>query len=116
VSRPILTELDAALDRWDHRLADADERRRGRIRDAVYNGHRARALANPRTPPLQRIRLNFRGDGLTVEELSERSTVSVRTIRGLEAGDRDGSDLTWLRLARALDVPRHRIDPSFVKA
>jgi hypothetical protein len=108
---PIQTELDAALDAWDART---DRRRRQRIRDAVFNGHRARALADPRTHPLQRVRLMFRGEGLTVDELSERSTVAPRTIRRLEAGEADGSDLTWLRLSRALDVRRATIDPSFV--
>jgi hypothetical protein len=108
----IITDLDAAMDAWDART-DPEARRRGRIRDSVFAGHRARALANPRITNLQRVRLNFRGEGLTVEQLSERSTVSPRVIRRAEARE-PISDASWLRLSRALDVQRSVIDPGYV--
>lgn len=109
---PIRTDLDAALDAWDAR---SEQRRRGRIRDGVFAAHRARALADRRTSALAKVRLTFRVDGLTVDELAERSTVSARTIKRAEAHE-PISDASWVRLARALEVHRARIDPSYVSA
>lgn len=107
---PIITDLDAALDSWDHQI---NGRGRNRMRDGVFNARRARALANPSTHPLRRRRLTFRGDGLTVDELAERSTVSARTIKRAEAGE-SVSDVSWIRLARALEVRRAVIDPRHI--
>ena len=42
--------------------------------------------------------------GLTVEELAERSGVSITTIRVAERGPRDPSDDTVARLARPLGL------------
>ena len=108
----IVTELDRLLDEHDSR-ARASERRRNLSR-GVYESHRRRALADYASlHPLKRRRLTFRHDGLTVEELADRALVAASTIRALENGE-PGSDSTWNRLARALDVRRAGIDPSWI--
>ena len=107
----IETELDRLIDAHEARAKAAEARRN--LSRGVYNAHRKRALTDPRAHPLRRNRLLFREDGLTVEELAKRALVAERTIRALEGGE-PGSDLTWTRLARALDVRRAQIDPSWI--
>ncbi len=105
----ILTDLDRALDRHDA-LSDREKRSR-----RAFQAHRRKALVDETTHPLRKTRLTFRGDGLTVAELSERSTVSESLIRAIEAGG-PASDATFVRLMRALDVDdRSRIDKHWIK-
>ncbi len=107
----IQTELDRLLDEANYRAHKAEQR--SRLSRGVFNAHRARALADPRTHPLRRRRLTFREEGLTVAQLSDRALVGESTIHDLEAGER-GSDQTWARLCRALSCRRGQIDPSYV--
>jgi len=103
-------ELDREFERWEWRSKEAREKR-ARSRRA-FEGHRKRVDAN--SHPLRRKRCWFRGEGLTVEALSARSTVAESVIRSLETGDQSaGSDATWTRLAMALDCRRCEIDPSW---
>lgn len=107
---PIDGPLDAAIDAWTARTAT------GRRSRSAYRGHRRRALADPSAHPLRRRRLTFRGDGIDVQTLSERSTVAPSVIHAIEQGRETGSDRTWQRLSLALSVERHVIDPSCIKA
>jgi tetratricopeptide (TPR) repeat protein/transcriptional regulator with XRE-family HTH domain len=60
-------------------------------------------MVDQHNPVVRRFR---RRAGLTQEELAERSGVSVRTIRGLETGDRPNPQLKSLQqLADAMDLP-----------
>jgi ribosome-binding protein aMBF1 (putative translation factor) len=101
----------------DQIVLDAEARENARVRTAraegVYKARRATALVDPSASPLAKARLTFLGRGLTQDELSARSTVAVSVIRDLEAGGY-ASDATWLRLSRALGLPRHHIDPRHV--
>jgi transcriptional regulator with XRE-family HTH domain len=109
----IQSELDRLLDEHDARAREAERRRN--LSRGVYESHRRRALKDYASlHPLKRRRLTFRHDGLSVEELADRALVAASTIRALENGE-PGSDLTWTRLARALDVRRPQIDPSWIK-
>jgi len=94
----IVTELDRLLDEADAR--QREQERRKAIANGVFQAHRRRIEANPNAHPLARARVRFR-DGLTVTELSERSTVAPRVIAAIEAGDQSASDRTWQRLSRA---------------
>jgi ribosome-binding protein aMBF1 (putative translation factor) len=97
---------------WDF---EARENARSRVSQGVYKAHRRRALApDAKAHPLRKARLTFSRDGLTLDELAARSTVAVSVIQDIEANDAPASDATWLRLSRALGVPRHHIDPHFV--
>lgn len=107
----IETELDRLLDEADHRAKRAEHRRR--IGRGVFEAHKRRAAADPKAHPLRKVRLSFRGEGLSVAELAERAAVGESTILDIENG-KGGSDLTWLRLTRALGVRRSQIDPSFI--
>lgn len=107
----MLSELDRALEARDYEAAQAQ--RRHRLSRGVFDSFRRRQLADPNCHPLRRARLQFR-DGLTVAELADRALVSATTINVLERGGQ-GSDLTWTRLARALDVRRDQIDRSWIK-
>jgi hypothetical protein len=108
MSQPIENILDREFERWDWNSKAARERR-ARSRRA-FEGHRKRVDAN--SHPLRRKRAWFRSEGLTVQMLSQRSTVAESVIRGLEHGDA-GSDASWTRLALALDCRRCEIDPSW---
>jgi len=107
----IETELDRLIDLHDSRAKAAETRRR--LSRGVYASHRRRALDDPSAHPLRRRRLTFRGEGLTLQELAERALVSERTLRELEGGS-GGSDLTWARVARALDVNRGAVDRTWI--
>lgn len=110
----ITTELDRLMDEHDARAAEAA--RRKAISRGVLRAHRRRVEASPDAHPLAKARVRFR-DGLTVQELSERSTVAPRVIAAIEAGDERGSDRTWQRLCLALGgCSRAAIDPSYVYA
>lgn len=109
----IATELDRLLDEADWRAKRAEHR--SKLSRSVFEAHRRRQLARPaELTPLRRCRLTFR-DGLTVDELAERAAVGASTIHDLEAG-KQGSDLTWERLTRALSCRRDQIDPSYIRA
>lgn len=107
----ITTELDRLLDEADHRAQR--EERNGAISRGVFKAHRRRIEARPDAHPLARRRVRFR-DGLTVDDLSERSTVASSVIRAIESGDERGSDRTWARLCLAMDCQRQAIDPRYV--
>lgn len=108
----IATELDRLLEEADYRERAAERRRA--IGRGVFEQRRRRVEANPHAHPLAKARVAFR-DGLTVRELSERSTVSERVINAIESGREDGSDRTWQRLCLALGgCPRAKIDPRYV--
>lgn len=63
---------------------------------------------------VRRLRLRA---GLTQEELAERSGISVRTIRGLESGDRRNPRIVSVRqLANALDLPPREHEDLIVTA
>lgn len=108
----IETELDRLLDVWEAKAREADRKRN--LSRGVYEAHRRKALAGYASlHPLKRHRLTFRGEGLDVADLAERALVAPSTVRALEAGQ-PGSDLSWARLARALDVQRASIDPAWI--
>ncbi len=108
----IATELDRLLDEADWRARRAEQRRN--VSRGVFESHRRRALSNASDlHPLRRRRLTFRDEGLSVDELAERALVGASTIHDLERG-KPGSDLTWSRLARALDCRREQIDPTYL--
>lgn len=67
---------------------------------AAFEVHRRRALADPGLHPLRAARLDA---GLTLEGLAERALVCRATVWNCEQG-RAASEMTWRRLARALDV------------
>lgn len=109
----IATELDRLLDEADYKAKRADHR--GKLSRSVFEAHRRRQLAPGAQPhPLRRRRLTFR-EGLTVDELADRAAVGASTIHDLEGG-KQGSDLTWERLCRALSVRRAQIDPTYIYA
>lgn len=104
------TGLDAAMFAWED-AKRAREQCATRSKAAAL-GHRRRVLADPDAHPLARTRAT---KNLTVAELSARSTVSERTIRAIEAGER-ASDATWTRLCLGLGGERReRIDPHHVR-
>lgn len=107
----IATELDRLLDEADYRAKQADHR--GKLSRSVFEAHRRRQLAGS-PHPLRRRRLTFR-EGLTVDELADRAAVGASTIHDLEGG-KQGSDLSWERLCRALSVRRAQIDPTYIYA
>lgn len=109
MTQPIENILDRELEKWDWNSKAAREKR-ARSRRA-FEGHRKRVDAN--SHPLRRRRVGFRSEGLTVAELSARSTVAASVIRGIEKNGEAGSDATWARLAMALDCRRCEIDPSW---
>lgn len=108
-----LSELERLLDEADWKVRQREQRTR--LSRGVFNAHRKRQLADlAGMHPLRRVRLTFRDDGLTVEELAQRAMVGANTIRDLERG-KPGSDLSWARLAHALGgIDRRRIDPRHV--
>jgi len=107
----IETELDRLIDAHEHKLKLAVARRR--LSRGVFEAHRKKV--NPTAHPLRKRRVSFR-DGLTVEELAARALVAERTIRAIEKNEPgSGSDLTFRRLALALDCTRAAIDPSWLK-
>jgi len=111
----IATELDRLLDEadWKAKRAERAADHRGKLSRSVFEAHRRRQLApGAQAHPLRRCRLTFR-EGLTVDELAERAAVGASTIHDLEAG-KQGSDLTWERLCRALSVRRAQIDPTYI--
>ena len=80
-------------------------RTRERLRTALYEHHRAVALADSTTHPLRRARLTFRGGGLTIKELAARAIVSPDTIQHIETRHTTvPTTMTLRRLARALDT------------
>ena len=110
----IVTELDRLLDEADARQREQERRRA--ISRSVFKGHARRIEASPDSHPLAKARIRFR-DGLTVDELSERSTVAPRVIKAIEAGAERGSDRTWQRLCLALGgCSRASVDPNYVYA
>jgi hypothetical protein len=110
----ITTDLDRLMDEHDARQREADRRRA--ISRGVLRAHRRRVEAASDAHPLAKARVRFR-DGLTVAELSERSTVAPRVIAAIEAREERGSDRTWQRLCLALGgCPRASIDPIYVYA
>ncbi|PTL55517.1 hypothetical protein [Paraconexibacter algicola] len=104
--------LSAAMDAWDAKNGEGKRSRRS-MRDAAFLALRAKALANPRTSNLARVRLTFRGDGLTIAEAASRALVSERTWKRAEAGE-GVDDLSWARIARALECDRATIDPTHI--
>jgi len=106
----IETELDRLLDAADAKAKAAERNRR--LSRGVFEAHRRKV--NPSDHPLRKVRVSFRGEGLTVEALAARALVSERTIRAIETGEPGGSDLTFRRLALALDARRDQIDPSWI--
>ncbi|MCW2983507.1 MAG: hypothetical protein JWR63_1077 [Conexibacter sp.] len=97
---------------WD---SEARENARSRVSQGVFKAHRRKALApDANAHLLRKARLTFGRDGLTLDELSARSTVAVSVIQDIESNDARASDATWLRLSRALGLPRHHIDPHHV--
>lgn len=109
MSQPIEYALDMEFERWDWNSKAAREKR-ARSRRA-FEGHRKRVDAN--SHPLRIRRCGFRGEGITVQALSLRSTVAESVIRGIEKHGEAGSDATWTRLTAALDCRRCEIDPSW---
>lgn len=93
--------------------AEARESGRSRVAQGTYRAKRARALVDPGAHPLRKARLTFgvNGGGLTISELSSRSTVAESVIQDIESNNAQATDRTWERLSRALGLPRHHLDP-----